>query len=107
MAKQTGKAEKLMKELGVKIDELIAKGKDATSDIRDEIEDTAGDFKKARDRVEDVIINFREENQESIDEISYGLKKTGHGISKTFKSLFKKSKKSKKQKKKQKKSKKG
>jgi len=44
MASNEGKAEKLLKEFGGKIDELISKSKKATEEVREDIDGTAEDL---------------------------------------------------------------
>jgi len=101
--KSAGSAEKLFRELGQKIDELIEKGKETSSEIRDDLDGTldgtAEELRKTRDKVETEFSRIREENADAINEIKEGLKVAGSGVKKTFKSIFKKSKAKKKAKK--------
>ncbi len=92
--KKQGSAENLLKQFGQKIDELIAKGKESTSGLRGDIDSTAQELKKKRDRVEEEIQRLREDNKEAFEEIRDGLGKAGSGVRKTFESLLKKDKKS-------------
>ena len=91
--KKEGSAEKLLKQFGQKIDELIGKGKDSTSEFRDDIEDRAQGLKKTRDKVELEIQKLRDDNKEAFEEIRDGLDRAGSGVRKTFESLLRKKKK--------------
>lgn len=90
-----GTAEKLLREFGQKIDELIAKGKESTADFRNDIDSTTEELKKTRDRVEAEIQKLKNDNKDAFDEIREGLTRAGSGVRKTFKSLLKKKKKKK------------
>ena len=100
--KSTGSAEKLFQELGQKIDELIERGKESSTEIRGDldgtIDDTSAELKKTRDKIEAEFSRIREENADAIDEVKEGLKVAGSGIKKTFNSIFKKGKAKKKKK---------
>ncbi|MCZ6899790.1 MAG: hypothetical protein O7F74_06100 [Bacteroidetes bacterium] len=97
MAKQAeGSAEKLLKEFGQKIDELIEKGKHSSKDIRDDLDGTSEEIKKLREKAEEEILKFRQTNKEAIKEIQAGLGRAGAELKKTFKTVFKTKKKGKK-----------
>jgi len=97
MAKQAeGSAEKLLKEFGQKIDELIERGKNSSKDIRDDLDGTTEEIKKLRDKAEEEVLKFRDANKEAIEEIQAGLGRAGAELKKTFKTVFKTKKKGKK-----------
>jgi len=97
MAKQAeGSAEKLLKEFGQKIDELIERGKNSSKDIRDDLDGTTVEIKKLRDKAEEEVLKFRDANKEAIEEIQAGLGRAGAELKKTFKTVFKTKKKGKK-----------
>ncbi len=95
-AKSEGQAEKLLRDLGRKLDELIEKGKTTTGDIKDDLGGTTDELKKTRDKVENEILRFRENNKEAIDEIRDGFGRAGAELKKTFNTVFRSKKKKKK-----------
>jgi len=97
MAKQAeGSAEKLLKEFGQKIDELIERGKNSSKDIKDDLDGTTEEIKKLRNKAEEEVLKFRDANKEAIEEIQAGLGRAGAELKKTFKTVFKTKKKGKK-----------
>jgi phosphoglycerate-specific signal transduction histidine kinase len=82
--------DKLFKELGEKIQELVEQAKDATGDVREEMKGTIEQLKKQRDKVEEKMVDFRTKNEPKIDEAKHHLKTAIDEISKAFEKMFKK-----------------
>ena len=82
--------EQLIKDLRIKIDLLIEKAKDASGDVREEMEETIESLKKQRDKLEDRMDDFRVKNEPKIEEAKHHLKNAADEIGKAFEKMFRK-----------------
>lgn len=83
-------AEKVLKDLGAKIDELIDKAKDASGDLREEMDEAIENLKKQRDKFEEKIQEAKERNEPKIQEAKVHLKTAMDEIGKAFEKMFRK-----------------
>jgi Sec-independent protein translocase protein TatA len=64
MAKDSqGKVEEILKELGKKIDHLISETKDASSDVRDEVEKKIEELKVKKDKLEEDFKEYKQQEK--------------------------------------------
>lgn len=85
-----GQLESLLAELGKKIDVLIAETKNATADVRKDMESTIQDLKQKRDKLEDEIRGIRDKNEPKWNEAKGHLNAAAGEIKKAIDTLFKK-----------------
>lgn len=88
--KTQGSAEKMMKDLGKRIDELIEDLKVAKDKAKVEFADEIEELKRNRDVLESEIKGFREKHKDRFDEAERSLQKAGKEIKKAFDDIFKK-----------------
>ena len=67
-----GQVEKILKELGRKIDELISEAKGAKNNVRDEAEEKIKDLKGRKAKLEDEFKEFKVKNEGKWEEIKTG-----------------------------------
>lgn len=84
--KPEGKAEKMFKDLGKKIDKLIEELKVAKAQAGDEIDDRVEELKRNRDTLKDRFKDFREDDRWS--EVEKNLENAGKELKKAFKTTF-------------------
>ncbi|MFY0593004.1 hypothetical protein [Roseivirga sp.] len=82
--------DRILKDLKEKIDELVGQAKNASEDVREEMEDTIESLKKQREKLEEKMTDFKTKNEPKIDEAKHHLKIAGEEIGKAFEKLFKK-----------------
>ena len=80
--------EKLFRELGEKIEEMIDKAKNSSGGIREEMSETIEQLKKQRDKVEQKMVDFRTKNEPKIEQAKHHLKTAIDEISKAFEKMF-------------------
>jgi len=68
MEKTTGQIEDLLKDLGNKIDSLIEEGKQATGQIREDLDVQIEALKKKRDELDGHFTEYREKGKEKWEE---------------------------------------
>ncbi len=85
-----GEAEKLFKDLGEKIEQLIEKAKHASADVREEMKEPIEKLKKERDKLEKKMVDFRDKNEPKIEEAKHHLKTAIDEMSKAFEKMFRK-----------------
>jgi len=85
-----GQVEKIMKELGKKIDELIVGAKDAKDDVKVEVDSKIKDLKKRKGKLEDEFTNFKKNNEGKWEEIKSHLSSAADEIKKAAGAAFKK-----------------
>ena len=85
-----GQVEKILKELGKKIDELIVEAKGAKDDIRDEVEEKIKDLKKKKGKLDEEYQSFKEKNEGKWDEIKTHLSAAAEEIKRAAEAAFKK-----------------
>ncbi|MEO9805810.1 MAG: hypothetical protein ABJF04_21310 [Reichenbachiella sp.] len=87
---QQGQVEKILKELGKKIDDLILEAKDAKDDIRDEVEEKIKELKKKKGKLDDEYQSFKEKNEGKWDEIKSHLSSAAEEIKMAAEAAFRK-----------------
>jgi hypothetical protein len=85
-----GQVENILKELGRKIDVLIADAKEAKDEIRDDIEVKISELKSRKDQLEDEFEEFKTNNEGKWGEIKSHLKVAAEEIKKAAEAAFKK-----------------
>ncbi|UXP34077.1 hypothetical protein N6H18_08985 [Reichenbachiella agarivorans] len=85
-----GQVEKILKELGKKIDELIKEAKGAKDEIRDEVEAKIKVLKKKRDNLEEEYADFKVKNESKWVEIKNHLSSAAEEIKLAAEAAFKK-----------------
>jgi predicted nucleic acid-binding Zn-ribbon protein len=85
-----GQVENILKELGHKIDVLIADAKGAKDEIRDDIEEKISELKSRKDKLEDEFEEFKNDNEGKWGEIKSHLKLAAEEIKKAAEAAFKK-----------------
>ena len=88
--KPEGKAEKAFKNIGKKIDELLADLKEAGSHAEEEYSDRIEELKGSGEKLKDEFSNFKDKHKDRIDEVETNLKKAGEDLKNAFNSAFKK-----------------
>ncbi len=83
-------SDQIVKELKEKIEELIDKAKDASDEVREEMEETIAALKLQRDKLEVKMADFKTKNEPKIEEAKHHLKVAGEEIGKAFEKLFRK-----------------
>lgn len=89
-ADHQGQVEKILKELGKKIDELIVEAKDAKDDIRDEVEEKIKELKSKKGKLEDDYADFKKKNEGKWEEIKSHLGSAADEIKKAAEAAFRK-----------------
>ncbi len=87
--KPEGKAEKMFKNIGKKIDELLGDLKEASNNAEEEYSDRIEELKRNGEKLKEEFSNFREKHQDRIDEVESSLKKAAQDLKKAFDSAFK------------------
>ena len=80
--------EKLFKELGEKIKELVDKAEDASGEVREDMKETIEKLKKERDKLEEKMADFRSKNEPKIEQAKHHLKIAMDEIGKAFEKMF-------------------
>ncbi|MFT6871630.1 MAG: regulator of replication initiation timing [Roseivirga sp.] len=83
-------SDQIVKELKEKIEELIDKAKDASDEVREEMEETITALKLQRDKLEVKMADFKTKNEPKIEEAKHHLKTAAEEIGKAFEKLFRK-----------------
>ena len=83
-----GSAEKMLKDLGHRIDELIRDLHEAKDKAKVEYADQIDDLKKGRDKIQSEIDEFRERNKDRFDEVEERLEAAGKELRKAFETAF-------------------
>jgi arginyl-tRNA synthetase len=84
-----GTAEKMLKDLGRRIDELIVDLHEAKDKASVEYAKEIEELKKGRDKVQSEIDEFRERHKERFDEIEESLERAGRELRNAFETAFK------------------
>ncbi len=85
-----GQVEKILKELGKRIDDLILEAKDAKDEIRDEVEEKIQELKKKKVKLDDEFQSFKDKNEGKRDEITAHLSAAADAIRRAAEAAFKK-----------------
>lgn len=93
--KPEGKAEKLFKNLGKKIDQLIGDVKKGAEDPA--IKDRFEELKRTGDKLKSEFEHLKNDHKDILDDLDSSFEKAGNEIRKAFSSAFKKDHKNKKE----------
>ncbi|MEQ6119938.1 hypothetical protein [Reichenbachiella sp. MALMAid0571] len=85
-----GQVEKILKELGKKIDHLIAETKDASGEIRDDLEEKIKEFKSKKWKMEEEYQDFKAKNEGKWEEIKTHLSGAALELENAVKATFNK-----------------
>lgn len=85
-----GQVEKILKELGKRIDDLIIEAKGAKDEIRDEVEDKIKDLKQKKTKLDDEYQSFKEKNEGKWEEIKTHLGSAAEEIKMAAEAAFRK-----------------
>ena len=87
--KPEGKAEKMFKQVGKKIDELLADLKEASTHAEEEYADGIEELKRSGEKLKEELSNFKEKHKDRIHEAESSLRKAGENLKQAFNSTFK------------------
>ncbi len=93
MENKTGKAEKILQELGKSIDDLIAKAKGSKGPIRKEFDDRIKELKRNKKTLETEFDKFRKDHSGDIDKFENSARKASDEVKKSIDHLISKIKK--------------
>lgn len=85
-----GQVENILKELGKKIDHLIAEAKTAKDDVKEDLEVKIKDLKGRKNKLDDDFQDFKEKNEGKWDEIKTHLSGAAEEIKRAAEAAFKK-----------------
>ncbi|PIB36295.1 hypothetical protein BFP72_13275 [Reichenbachiella sp. 5M10] len=85
-----GQVEKILKELGHKIDQLIVDAKGAKDDIRDDVEVKIAALKEKKEKLETEYSEFKHKNEGKWEEIKNHLSSAADEIKQAAEAAFKK-----------------
>jgi len=88
-----GKAEKMFKDLGKKIDNFMEELNGASSNLKDEFSGRFEELKKSKDSLGDEFDSFKEKNKDKWAEVETSLDKAGEELKNAFQAAFSKSQK--------------
>jgi len=88
--KPEGKAEKMFKRLGKKVDELLGDVDKASDKDKVEYADRFEELKRNKETLKKEFGEFREKNKDRWEEIEKGFEKAGKEIKDAFSNAFKK-----------------
>ena len=83
-----GKAEKMFKELGKRIDGFMAELDDASDNLKDEFKSRFEELKKSKDSLGNEYKTFKEKNKDKWAEVESSLEKAGEELKQAFKAAF-------------------
>ena len=85
-----GQVEQILKELGHKIDHLIAETKEASGEIRDDLEEKIKEFKSKKSKLEEDYEDFKTKNEGKWEEIKTHLSGAALELENAVKAAFNK-----------------
>lgn len=85
-----GQVEKILQELGHKIDQLIEDAKYAKEEVREEVEGRIKDLKKKKVKLEDELNDFKTKNEGTWDDVKHHLKTAAEELKKAAEAVFRK-----------------
>lgn len=88
--KPEGKAEKMFKNLGKKVDKLLVDIDDAKGKAKVEYADQIDELKKNGQQLKTELGNFKDKHQDKLDDIEEKLEKVTKDVKKAFESAFSK-----------------
>jgi len=86
--KPEGKAEKLFKKLGKKIDSLLSELNVSTGQAKNEFKDRFEEIKRNKASLENEFKDFKEKNKHKWKEVEDSFDKVGEEIRKAFQTAF-------------------
>ena len=92
---KTGKAEKVLKELGKSIDELIEKAKNSKGSLRKEMDGRIEELKRNKKTLESEFEKFRKDHSGDMDKFEKTVQKTAGEVKKSLENIFTRKKKDK------------
>lgn len=81
-------AEKILKDLGQKIDDLIERAK--SGEVKEDIDEAIEALKKQRDRFEEKMKDLKEKNEPKVQEAKVHLRSAMEEINLAFQKMFRK-----------------
>lgn len=84
-----GQVEKVLKELGQKIDELIGEAKGATGELREDLESKIRDFKEKKWQLDEEYQDFKNKNEGKWDDIKTHLSNAARELEKAARAALK------------------
>ena len=88
-ADHQGQVEKILSELGQKIDELMQEAKGAKDELRDEVEEKIKDLKGQKEKLENEYQEFKQNNEGKWVDIKTHLFAAAEEIKKAAEAAFK------------------
>lgn len=88
--REEGKAEKMFKEIGIKIDSLIHDLDKAADQAKEDYSDQIGELKRNAEKLKTEFYDFQDKYKDRWDEVEANLKKAGNDLKSAFKAAFKK-----------------
>jgi len=83
-----GKAEKLLKDLGRKIDKMLGDIDGSSGTVKEELNKRYEELKKSAHSLEDDLKNFKNKHQDKWDDLEAGIEKAGKEVKDAFSSAF-------------------
>lgn len=83
-------AERILKDLGRKIDELVDKAKDATGDVREELDEAIEKLRKESLKFEDKVREARDRNEPKWQEAKVHLRSAMEEMNQAVQKMFRK-----------------
>ena len=84
-----GKAERLLKDFGKKVDGWIEEIKETAHEAEDKYADRIEELKKNGDKLKEEFDSFKERHKDSIEEVESKFKKAGEELRDAFNRVFK------------------
>lgn len=90
---KSGQAEKILRDLGKSIDDLISKSKHSSGEFKKEFDERLEELKRNKKTLEEKFSSFREEHAGEIENFENKLQEAFNELKEAFDKLFKKEKK--------------
>lgn len=88
--KPEGKAEKLFKNLGKKVDQLLAELEEAKDHAKEEYADRYEELKKSGERIKEEANKFKDNHHKVFDDIEEAMERAGKELKDIYNRAFKK-----------------
>ena len=90
MANDTkGQVEKILAELGKKIDQLIVETKSASGDVREDVEKKIKELKKKKEKLEEDFESYKGKNEGKWQDAKSHLSSAAQELKKAIEAMFK------------------
>lgn len=83
-----GRAEKLLKDFGKRIDKFVSELDDATDNLQDEFKKRYDELLKSKDNLQGEFNSFKENNKDKWEEVETNLENAGQELKNAFKTAF-------------------